>query len=125
LRAWPGPRFGARVNDDLPRFSWHWHWAKSLPLGWHWHWHLALALGTDTNFMQKVFCSVFEHPSLEKLTWKFLSTLKKKSTWTFCKNILMVFLNSHYRETPKNVVKTNQKMFRGGIISFIIKSFTY
>jgi hypothetical protein len=27
------------------------------------------------------------------------------STWTFCKNILMVFLNSPCRETPKNVLR--------------------
>jgi hypothetical protein len=26
-------------------------------------------------------------------------------TWTFCKNIFVVFLNSPYRETPKNVLK--------------------
>jgi hypothetical protein len=30
-------------------------------------------------------------------------------TWTFCKNIFVVFLNSPYRETPKHVLKQNQE----------------
>ena len=67
-------------------------------------------------FLQNVFCSVFELPSLrntrkrdktkkveEKLTSNFLS--KYFSTWAFCKHIFMVFLNSPCRETPKNVLK--------------------
>jgi hypothetical protein len=33
--------------------------------------------------------------------------------WTFCKNILMVFLNFPCRETPKNVLKKNQEK-KGG-----------
>ena len=74
-------------------------------------------------FLQNVFCSVFELPSLrntrkrdktkkveEKLTSKILSKFWKKfSTWTFCKNIFMVFLNSPCRETPKNVLKKKVK----------------
>jgi hypothetical protein len=73
----------------------------------------------DTIFLQNVFCSVFELPSLkntrkrdktkkveEKLTSNFLSKIWKYfSTWTFCKNIFMVFLNSPCREAPKNVLK--------------------
>jgi hypothetical protein len=35
----------------------------------------------------------------------FVVFLGKVSTWTFCKNILMVFLNSPYREMPKKVLK--------------------
>jgi hypothetical protein len=68
--------------------------------------------------LQNVFCSVFELPSLrntrkrdktkkveEKLPSIFLSKFWEKfSTWTFCKNILMVFMNSPCRETPKNVL---------------------
>jgi hypothetical protein len=50
----------------------------------------------------------------EKLISKNLSVFwefsrKKFSTWTFYKNIFMVFLNSPYRETPKNVLKKNPK----------------
>jgi hypothetical protein len=74
-------------------------------------------------FLYNVFCSVFELPSLkntrkrdktkkveEKLTSKILSKFwKKVSTWTFCKNIFMVFLNSPCRETPKNVLKKKSR----------------
>jgi hypothetical protein len=70
-------------------------------------------------FLQNVFCSVFELPSLkntrkcdktkkaeEKLTSKFLSKFWEKfSARTFCQNIFMVFSNSPCRETPKTVLK--------------------
>jgi hypothetical protein len=34
----------------------------------------------------------------------------KFSTWTFCKNICMVFLNSSCRKTPKNVLKKSRQV---------------
>jgi hypothetical protein len=59
------------------------------------------------DFFAKLFCSVFELPSLrnirnrdktkteEKLTSKnFRFFWEKFSTWTFCKNVFVVFLNS-------------------------------
>jgi hypothetical protein len=39
---------------------------------------------------------------------------EKFSTWTFCKNIFMVFLNSPCRETPKNVLKKKVKKKKVG-----------
>jgi hypothetical protein len=73
--------------------------------------------------LQNVFCSVFELPSLrntrkrdetkkveEQLTsicFRFF--WKKLSTWTFCKNAFVVFLNSPCRETPKNVLKKKSR----------------
>jgi hypothetical protein len=61
-------------------------------------------------FFQNVFCSAFELPSQkntgkrdktkeveEKLTSKFLSKFwQNLSTWTFCQNIFVVFLNSPF-----------------------------
>jgi hypothetical protein len=73
-------------------------------------------------FFAKRFLCVFELASLrntrkrdkkkveEKLTSKFCHFFWEKfSTWTFCKNMCMVFLNSPCRETPKNVLKKSQE----------------
>jgi hypothetical protein len=77
----------------------------------------------STRFvLQNVFGSVFEFPSPkntrkrdktkeveEKLISIFFVVCRnfgeRFSTWTFCKNIFMVFLNSPCRKTPKNVLK--------------------
>jgi hypothetical protein len=66
------------------------------------------------HFFVKSFCCVFELTSLktdvQKVTWKFLSVICKKfSTWSFRKSIFMLFLNSSYRETPKQLLKQSQK----------------
>jgi hypothetical protein len=74
-----------------------------------------------------VFCSVFELPSLrntrkrdfkkveKKLTPKFLSIFWDFfSTWTFCKNISVVFLNSPCREASKNVQKSKSREKKSG-----------
>jgi hypothetical protein len=39
---------------------------------------------------------------------------EKFSTWTFCKNIFMVFLNSPCRETPKNALKKKPRKKKVG-----------
>jgi hypothetical protein len=68
------------------------------------------------------FCNVFELPSLrntrkrdakeieEKLTSKFCRFVWEKFlTWTSCKNILVVFLNSPSREAPKTALRKSQE----------------
>jgi hypothetical protein len=74
-------------------------------------------------FSKRVFLCVFELPSLrttrkrdktkkveEKLTSKFCRFFWEKfSTWTFYKNISVVFLNSPCRETPQNLLKKQGK----------------
>jgi hypothetical protein len=87
-------------------------------------------------FLQNVFCSVFELPSLkntrkcdktkaveEKLTSKFLSKFWEKfSTRTFCQNILNGVFESPCRETPKNVLKEKVKQKKVGQWIFVLRS---
>jgi hypothetical protein len=74
-------------------------------------------------FLQNVFCSVFELPSLrntrkrdktkkveEKLTSKFfVEILGNFFGMDFLQKYFMVFLNSPCRETPKNVLKKKSR----------------
>jgi hypothetical protein len=77
----------------------------------------------DTIFLQNVLCSVFELPSLrntrkrdktkkveKRLTSEFCRFVRGRfSTWAFCKNVFVVFLNSSYREMPKNVLRKRSR----------------
>jgi hypothetical protein len=41
------------------------------------------------------------------------------STWTFCKNICVVFLNTPYRDTPKDALKTKPREKLPGVGWFL------
>jgi hypothetical protein len=73
-------------------------------------------------FFRCFFNSAFELPlpvnaqkrdkkkSTKNRFWIFFRFFWKMfSTWTFCKNMFVVFLNSPYRETPKNIPKKRQE----------------
>jgi hypothetical protein len=55
---------------------------------------------------KSIFCKSF---STRLFCKTFFVCPRQISTWTFCKNVFVVFLNSPYRETPKNVLKTKKQ----------------